>query len=58
MIDNVISEKDNLSDNQKSALINLCKKIYMIESSGDGSNQQLISDIKGEISLKADAFKD
>lgn len=57
MIEAEILEKTELSDEQKKVLKDLCEKIYMIESSIEqGSNQQIISDIKGEITLKSDRF--
>ena len=57
MIETEIFENAELQDTQKKVLKELCAKIYMIESSIEqGSNQQTISDIKGEITLKSDNF--
>ena len=57
MIEIEMNESQDLSDDQKVILKELCEKIYMIESSIEqGSNQQLINDVKGEIARKADSF--
>lgn len=48
----------DLSEKQKRILRETCEKIYMLESSVDLSNQQLVLDIKGEVSRRADRFKE
>lgn len=56
MIESEVSNQ-KFSEDQKKLLINLCTKIYLIESSLEkGGSQQIINDLKGEISLKADEF--
>ena len=57
MIESEVSNQE-LSEEQKKVLNSLCKKIYLIESSLEKvGSQQIVSDIKGEISLKADNFQ-
>jgi hypothetical protein len=57
MIEIEIANTTGLLEEQKKVLMDLCEKIYMIESSIEqGGNQQTISDIKGEINLKAARF--
>lgn len=47
----------DLSDEKRTAIKDLCQRIYMLESSlSKASNQQIISEIKGEITLRADSF--
>ena len=58
MIESEVSIQE-LSKEQKKLLGDLCTKIYTIESSLDkGGNHQIISAIKGEVSLKADRFQE
>jgi hypothetical protein len=48
-----------LSDQQRKVLVQLCTQIYTIESSLDkGGSHQIVSDIKGEISLKSEDFQE
>ena len=55
MIDDEIENLEGLNSEQSKALSDLCKRIYMIESSGiNVSNQQKISDIQADIQSKAD----
>lgn len=57
MITAQVEITESLDDKQKKLLKDLCEKIYMIESSIEQiSNQQVINDIKGEITLKADQY--
>jgi len=57
MISSVINEKTDLNEDKKDVLREVCEKVYMIESSVEQtSGHQIINDIKGEISLKADRF--
>lgn len=56
MIEDEVKDTD-LTDDQAKLLAELCKKIYMIESSLENTgSHQTISDIKGEITLKANDF--
>lgn len=56
MIDGEISYQE-LTDEQKKLLGDLCTKIYRIETSLEkGGNSQVINDIRGEISLMADDY--
>jgi hypothetical protein len=58
MIDSEVSIQ-KLSEQQKKVLRDLCAQIYTIESSLDkGGSHQIVSEIKGEISLKADDFQE
>ncbi len=57
MIDENIKGKSGLSPEQAEILKSICVKIYAIESSTSHmSSQQVISDIRAEIILKADQF--
>jgi hypothetical protein len=57
MITNEVSLCDDLTEEQRRTLRDTCEKIYMLESSVESvSSQQLISDIRGEIILRADKF--
>jgi hypothetical protein len=57
MIADEVNLISDLSQENKKILRELCEKIYILESSiNQASNQQTISDIKGEIVLKADSF--
>jgi len=56
MIEQEVEHVDELSNDDKYALKDLCEKIYTIESNiSHVSNQQTIADIKGEIALRADS---
>ncbi len=58
MIDSDMSIQE-LSEQQRRVLGQLCTQIYTIESSLDkGGSHQIVSDIKGEISLKAGDFQE
>ncbi len=56
MIESEVSNQE-FSEEQKKILGDLCKKIYLIESSMERISSQIVSDIKGQISLKADDFR-
>lgn len=57
MISEQVEEYEDLTQDQRKLLIDLCEKVYMIESSVEQvSGQQIISDIKGEITLKANKY--
>lgn len=56
MIDEEVTKVDHLSDESKSELARLCKKIYTAESSGSNlSNKALIDQITAEITATADS---
>lgn len=58
MIEAEVSAKELSVENER-LLVSLCTKIYLIESSVEkGGSQQIISDIKGEVSLRADEFQE
>ncbi|MEM7357932.1 MAG: hypothetical protein AAF431_02405 [Pseudomonadota bacterium] len=47
----------DLSEENRVAIRDLCQRIYMLESSlSKASNQQIISEIKGEVTIRADSF--
>ena len=57
MIESEVSNQE-LSEEQKRILGGLCTKIYLIESSLEKvGSQQIVSDIKGEISLRANDYQ-
>lgn len=50
-------DRQEIDDEQKKLLKDLCTKIYLIESSLEkGGSHQVINDIRGEISLKSDEY--
>ncbi len=58
MIESEVSNQE-LSEEQQKVLGELCIKIYMIESNLEkGGSQQIVNEIKGEISRKADDFQE
>ena len=57
MISSEVELCNDLSKEQKRTLREACEKIYMLESSVESvSTQQTISDIRGEITIRADKF--
>jgi len=58
LIDREVSTISSLSTEHKEILAELCKSIYMLESSTEQvSAQSLIEEISGKISNSADRFK-
>ena len=58
LIDTEVDEISELSGEQKGVLAELCKKVYMMESSSDYvSAQRLIEEMAGVIGNAADKFK-
>jgi len=58
LIDVEVAEMKELSTKQNEVLAELCKKVYMIESSTDSmSTQRLIDEMSGVIGNSADQFK-
>lgn len=58
LIDMEVDEMQELSVSHKEVLAELCKKVYMLESSGDYmSAQRLIDEMAGVIGNVADKFK-
>ncbi len=54
IIENESNNLESLTDRQKSRIITLCQKIYLMESSTDKySAQKMIDEIMGEISHAA-----
>jgi hypothetical protein len=57
MIADVVEGSDDINSGQKKVLAEVCQRVYMIESSIEyTSNSQVISEVKGEVSLKANDF--
>ncbi len=57
MIELEVDSNKELNDEQKELLKNICKHIYTLEAGLDAkSRTQLLSDIKGKISLEASSF--
>ena len=58
LIDVEVEEMKDLSMKHKELLAELCKKVYMMESSTDNlSTQRLIEEMSGVIGNSADQFK-
>lgn len=59
LIENEISGFSDLTKDQKDILSDLCKSIFLLESSSQQYGvQNLINDISGKISNAADRFKE
>lgn len=58
MVEEVVDADDDLDKSKKETLIDLCQRIYQIESSiGQTSNSQLIGEIRGEVQLRSMGFR-
>ncbi|MBO0612506.1 hypothetical protein [Thiothrix fructosivorans] len=59
LIDNKSSLIEDVNQDQRKYIADLCKKIYMIESSVESiSNQKMIDDISGEITKATTILQD
>jgi uncharacterized protein YaaN involved in tellurite resistance len=59
LIDNKSSLIEDVNQDQRKYIADLCKKIYMIESSVESiSNQKMIDDISGEITKATAILQD